>query len=88
MSAVPKAADFKRGWPQRCKDLAGLRVRLRREMRNGHVVLPAGLECQISFATGWHLIHLTGAACDKCGCRAVISRVSWRDLKPIVEYDL
>ena len=87
MSRVPKAADFARGWPRRCADLKGLRVRFRREAQNGSQVIPAGIEGVVEYAPSrWDRLPVRGKACECCGMQARIN-LDWTALEPIVEGD-
>lgn len=81
----PKAADFALGWPRRCLDLKGLRVRFRRDARNGSMFIPAGLEGEVQSAPSrWDRLDVRATACECCGVAARIT-VHWSALEPIVE---
>lgn len=83
---TPKAADHAKGWPKLLRDAHGLRVRTRREMSNGLVVVPAGTVGLVETAgNGWHLLQFRTDACSCCKVAVRISRVSWTDLIPEVQ---
>jgi hypothetical protein len=69
--------------PRRLKDLVGMEVTTRREMRNGYIVIPANSRVQVYSATAWHKIHIVGQKCDCCGVQPVMQRVHIADLAPI-----
>jgi hypothetical protein len=86
MSAGPNAAERAAGWPARCRDLEGLRVRLRRDCSNGLGTIPAGTVGIIKWApSGWHRIDFLADGCGECGFKPHCGGLTRRDLEPIVD---
>jgi hypothetical protein len=60
-------------WPKLKKDYAGLKVRLKRTLKNGIIEIPAGKVCTIE---SWYRgACLRTDPCECCGVRVYITKV-------------
>jgi hypothetical protein len=73
--------------PKRLRDLHGMVVITRYEMRNSLVVIPAGTRVTVHSGTAWHKLNIDGAKCDCCGVTPRMSRVHINELAPIPSDD-
>lgn len=73
--------------PKRLRDLHGMEVITRHEMRNSYVVIPAGTRVTVHSGTAWHKLNIDGAKCDCCGVTPRMSRVHVNELAPIPSND-
>ena len=68
-------------WPKLKRDAVGLRVRTTTELRNYHVIIPAG---SVLTVAGWRTdeLELHSDPCEHCGVRVIIRKVSisWVEL--------
>lgn len=60
------------------KVFVGQKVRLKREMKNGRMVIPAGSICTITRKFGG--FNLNNSPCEHCGVRIRITRVPYQDV--------
>lgn len=74
-------------WPRLIRDYVGLRVLTLVELRNGYVIIPAHTIANISRATGYNRITLTGEKCSCCGIKIHIGRVHKQCLKNLGRVD-
>lgn len=68
-------------WPKLMRDAEGLKVTLRKEMRNGAGIYPAGTKATIYGGTSWHALRIIGEPCSCCGVQLYMSKVTARDLE-------
>lgn len=83
---APRKAEREIGWPERLIDTRGMKVRLRKEVRNHFLVIPAGTCGTISsYASSWNRLEIVCDPCPCCGVKARCSQLSRADLEPIVD---
>jgi len=72
-------AEYKR---MTLEEMQKKRWRTTREMRNGYVTIPAGMEVRITYKRGG--LNIEGEKCAHCGVSVHISKVNPTDLREIV----
>jgi hypothetical protein len=74
------------GWPRLLRDAAGLRVRLRFDVRLHQFTIPAGAEGTIDVrSSGWRRIHFSAPACQCCGVMPYAYGLSWESYEIMKE---
>ena len=73
-------------WPKLVRDIRGMKARLRHEIRNGYMTIPAGALVVISGGSSRNRLDIRGERCEHCGIKPQCSRVDISSLIP--EYDL
>lgn len=72
------------GWPAKFADVTGMRVRTKYELRNGWCIIPDGVMMTVrQNGIGWERMALVADACECCGVRPTINKVSWRLLEVV-----
>ncbi|MGY3581392.1 hypothetical protein ACVIGB_000538 [Bradyrhizobium sp. USDA 4341] len=68
--------------PKRLRDLHGMEVVTRYEMKNAYMVIPAGTRVTVHSGTAWHKLNIVGTKCECCGVSPSMSRVHVNELAP------
>lgn len=68
--------------PKLLRQWVGLRCKLRREIRTGHQIAPAGMLVTVGSTTVGRL-HCTSEPCAHCGVRFFVRMLMPCDLEPI-----